>query len=175
MHFANVIYFAAIIVSMKKALRITGISLLVILAALQLYRPERNINTAPPPPSDIMEAYAVPSDVAFALHRACYDCHSNNTHYPWYTNIQPVGIWMADHVDEGKDELNFSEFGNYKPRRKLKKLKEIVDEIEEGAMPLNSYTWMHKEAILNAPDKQIVIEWAKGLAQKISLEPGATK
>jgi len=158
---------------MKKALKVTGISLVAALAALQLYRPARNTNSAPPPPSDIVNAYAVPTDVAFALHRACYDCHSNNTHYPWYTNIQPVGIWLADHIDEGKEELNFSDFGNFKPRRKLKKLKEIVDEIEEGAMPLSSYTIMHKEAILQPFEKQMIIDWAKGLTQKISLEAGA--
>ncbi|GAA4459408.1 heme-binding domain-containing protein [Nemorincola caseinilytica] len=157
---------------MKKAFKVLGIGLLVVLAVLQVWRPEKNVS-AQTPPSDIVTAYAVPANVADVLHRACYDCHSNNTHYPWYSNVQPVGIWLADHIEEGKDELNFSEFGNYKTRRKLKKLKEIVEEVEEGAMPLSSYTWIHKEAVLSPADKQLVIEWAKGLAQKISLEPGA--
>lgn len=157
---------------MKKFLRTTGIVLLVILVGLQFYRPAKNVS-AQTPPSDIVQAYAVPENVATILHKACYDCHSNNTNYPWYNNVQPVAMWLADHVDEGKDELNFSEFGNFKPRRKLKKLKEIVDEVEEGEMPLESYTLMHGEAKLTEAEKQTLIEWAKGLAQKISLEPGA--
>jgi exonuclease VII small subunit len=158
---------------MKKILKRTAIVLLVILVALQLYRPARNISTATPD-TDIVTAYAVPQNVAEILHRACYDCHSNNTNYPWYSNIQPLGIWLADHIDEGKDELNFSEFGSFKARRKLKKTREIVDELEEGAMPLESYTLIHKEAVLTAAEKQLIIEWAKGLGQKISMEPGAT-
>lgn len=157
---------------MKKVLKITGISLLVVLAGLQFYRPAKNIS-AQTPPTDIVQAYALPDNVASVLHKACYDCHSNNTNYPWYNNIQPVGIWLADHVDEGKRELNFSEFGNFKTKRKLKKLKEIVSEVEEGEMPLKSYTLIHKEAVLTPEEKQMLIDWAKGLAQKISMEPGA--
>lgn len=155
---------------MKKFLKITGITLLVVLVALQLYRPAKNVS-AQTPAIDIVQAYAVPADVAAILHKACYDCHSNNTTYPWYSNIQPVGMWLAHHVEEGKDELNFSEFGNYKPRRKLKKMKEIVEEVEEGEMPLESYTLIHGEAKLTASEKQLLTEWAKGLEQRITLEP----
>lgn len=157
---------------MKKALKITGISLLVALVALQLYRPAKNVSTQTPP-TDIVQAYGVPADVAVILHKACYDCHSNNTHYPWYSNIQPVGMWLAHHVDEGKDELNFSEFGSYKPRRKARKMHELVEEVEEGEMPLESYTLIHGEAKLTAEEKQKLIEWAKGLEQRITLEQPA--
>lgn len=157
---------------MKKLLKITGISLLVALVALQLYRPAKNVSEETPS-TDIVQTYGVPADVAATLQKACYDCHSNNTHYPWYSNIQPVGMWLAHHVDEGKDELNFSEFGNYKPRRKAKKMHEIVEEIEEGEMPLESYTLIHGEAKLTANEKQKLIEWAKGLEQRITLEQPA--
>lgn len=155
---------------MKKAAKATFVILLVALVLIQFYRPAKN-NGSIDSPGDISAAYAVPADVMNILHKACYDCHSNHTEYPWYNNVQPVASWLADHVDEGKDELNFSEFGSFKTKRKLKKLKEIVHEVEEGDMPLNSYTWLHKEALLSAQEKQMLIDWAKSLAQKISMEP----
>lgn len=157
----------------RKILKWVGVTLLVALVLIQFYRPERNTNpntTA----DDIVNAYSVPADVASVLHKACYDCHSNNTNYPWYNNIQPVALWLDDHVREGKDELNFSEYGSFKTKRKLKKLKEIVKEVEEGEMPLDSYTWIHGEAKLTAAEKQLLIDWAKGLSTKITMEAGAT-
>lgn len=155
---------------MKKAVKTTLVVLLVALVLIQFYRPAKNSGPIDGP-VDISVAYNVPADVMNVLNKACYDCHSNHTEYPWYNNIQPVAMWLADHVDEGKSELNFSEFANYKTKRKLKKLKEIVHEVEEGDMPLGSYTWMHSEARLTAQEKQLLIDWAKGLTQKISMEP----
>ncbi len=154
---------------MKKALKFTGISLAAVLLLLQLYRPARN-QSSETLPTDIVMAYSVPQNVATVLHKACYDCHSNNTHYPWYANVQPVALWLANHVQEGKEELNFSEFGTFKTKRKLRKLQEIAEQIEEGEMPLSSYTIMHKEAVLTAEEKQLLITWAKGLSQRITIE-----
>jgi len=154
---------------MKNILKWSGISLLAILVLIQLYRPEKNINPTTTA-NDITLAYQAPDNITQILHRACYDCHSNNTKYPWYNNIQPVASFLADHVKEGKEELNFSEFGSFKTKRKLKKLKEIVKEVEEGEMPLNNYLWLHKEAVLTPADKQALIEWAKALSVKIGME-----
>ena len=123
-------------------------------------------------PQDIGTAYPMPDNVYHVLQTSCYDCHSNNTKYPWYNNVQPVAWWLNDHVEEGKRELNFSEFGSFSTKRKLKKLKEIVSEVEENEMPLNSYTLIHKDAALSPADKQLLIEWAKGLAQNIVLQTG---
>jgi len=162
-----------VLLYMKKVFRITGLSLLALLIIMQFYRPARN-ESATVPTSDIITAYAVPDNVAVILKKACYDCHSSNTHYPWYANIQPVSMWLEHHIDEGKDELNFSEFGNFTTKRKLKKLREIVDEVEEGEMPLSSYTLIHKEAVLTEQEKQLLTDWAKGLTQKITLEEGAS-
>jgi hypothetical protein len=103
----------------------------------------------------------VPVSVQQTLEKSCYDCHSNHTEYPWYSNIQPLGFWLKDHVDEGKEELNFSEFNSYTPKRKAKKMKEIVKEIEEGEMPLSSYTLIHRNSILTEAQKAELIEWAK--------------
>jgi hypothetical protein len=94
------------------------------------------------------------------LNKACMDCHSNNTRYPWYNNIQPVAFWLANHVDEGKEELNFSEFKTYKLKRQDHKLEEVVEMIQEGEMPLSSYTITHGDAKLTESEKQLLINWA---------------
>ena len=83
------------------------------------------------------------------LKKSCYDCHSNNTNYPWYSYIQPIRLMMDHHVEEGKEELNFSEFGNYSERRKRNKLRSITEQIEKRKMPLLSYLWLHSEATIN--------------------------
>jgi exonuclease VII small subunit len=153
----------------KKIIKWTCIGLLVALVLIQFYRPAKNIDPTTPA-SDITVAYQTPPEITQILHKACYDCHSNNTAYPWYNNFQPVAMWLADHVKDGKDELNFSEYGNFKTKRKLKKLREIVKEVEENEMPLDSYTWIHSEARLTAAEKQLLIEWAKALSTKISME-----
>ena len=75
--------------------------------------------------------------------------------------------WLNDHITEGKKELNFSQFGSFTYKRKIKKLKKVVSEVEEGGMPLNSYTWIHKDAVLSPAEKRLLVEWAKGLSQKI--------
>lgn len=155
----------------KKILKWGSITIIAILVLMQFVRPEKNIAEGAQP-NDIMAGYTVPENVSKTLHNACYDCHSNNTKYPWYNNIQPVASWLADHVKEGKRELNFSEFGTFSTKRKLKKLREIVKEVEEGEMPLDSYTWMHGEAKLSEAEKQSLIEWAKGLGTIITLKEG---
>ncbi|MFN8267873.1 MAG: heme-binding domain-containing protein [Chitinophagales bacterium] len=137
-----------------------AIVLILILVALQFIHPKKNESTEILP-SDITKVTAVPDDVLQVLKTACYDCHSNNTIYPWYNNIQPIAFWLQKHVNNGKEKLNFSEFGAYKPERKIKKLKEVVHEIEEGDMPLKSYTLIHRNAVLSDAQKQLVINWAK--------------
>jgi exonuclease VII small subunit len=147
------------------------IGLLVALVVIQFIRPAKNIHTEAMP-QDIATVYPMPDSVHHILQVACYDCHSNNTRYPWYTDIQPVAWWLNDHVKEGKQELNFSEFGSFTTKRKVKKLQKIVHEVEDGGMPLDSYTWIHKDAVLSADEKKMLIEWAKGLAQQITVQTG---
>jgi len=118
--------------------------------------------------NDITKHFTVPDDVNQILKKACNDCHSNNTIYPWYMNIQPVGWWMADHVKDGKKELNFSEFGSYTPKRQHHKLEEVVDQVKEGEMPLDSYTWMHKEAVLTTQEKTLLVNWAEILRKELA-------
>lgn len=143
--------------------------LLVLLAGLiiiQFIRPAQNVS-AIPSENDIRLHYAVPSDVLSILKRACYDCHSNNTNYPWYAQIQPLGWWLADHIEEGKDELNFSEFATYSPKKADHKLEETVEMVLEGEMPLESYTLVHKDAVLTKNEQDILVDWAQNLRKTI--------
>jgi hypothetical protein len=138
-------------------------AVIAILVIIQFFRPARN-TSATALPTDISRFTRVPADVQQILKRSCYDCHSNNTAYPWYMNIQPVAWYLAHHVDEGKHELNFSEFGSYTPKKQLHKLQEVVKEVKEGEMPLSSYTLLHPQAKLSAAEKALVTNWADSLA-----------
>jgi len=100
----------------------------------------------------------VTEQVKEILKANCYDCHSNQTVYPWYAEIAPVSFWMADHVNEGKYELNFSEWSSFSTKRKDHKLEELVEEVEEGEMPLDSYTWIHGK--LSEKDQKNLLDWA---------------
>lgn len=146
------------------------VGLLIALVVIQFFHPARNISSTVTA-DDFNVLYPVPDSVQLVLKKACYDCHSNNTRYPWYFNIQPIAWWMDDHISEGKKELNFSEFGKRPMVKRAKKIKKIAKEVQSGDMPLNSYTWIHKDAVLTENEKQLLINWANGLAQKIGLPP----
>lgn len=139
--------------------RIVLLILLIIFVSIQFIRPAKNQSTGQQPATDITRIYEVPGEVQTILKNACYDCHSNNTQYPWYVNIQPAGWWMADHVKHGRKELNFNEYGSYSLKRQRNKLKRIKEQLEENKMPLSSYTWMHREAKLTGNQKERVIKW----------------
>ncbi|SFR31198.1 Haem-binding domain-containing protein [Robiginitalea myxolifaciens] len=136
-----------------------GWTLLIALVAIQFYRPE--LNTAEPGHLDVfLEETNPPEEVREILSGACYDCHSNQTTYPWYSQVAPVSYWLADHIDHGKGNLNFSEWSGYPADRKDHKLEEIVEEVKSGEMPLNSYTWAHSEARLSETERQALVAWA---------------
>lgn len=120
------------------------------------------------PQSDFMVENQVPATIKNRLQVSCYDCHSNNTDYPWYSKIQPAAWFLEDHIQEGKDELNFNEWATYSDRRKNSKLRSIISQIEEDKMPLDSYTLIHKDAILSDEDKRMIIDYMTAL--KDSLE-----
>lgn len=142
-------------------------TLLVIIIGIQFIRPARNESTVSTA-NDISQQYYIPPQVVGILKRSCNDCHSNNTIYPWYTNIQPVGWWMQEHIEEGKRQLNFSQFGAYKPKDQDHAMEEIMEVIEKNEMPLDSYLWMHRDAQLSAADKATLIDWAKKLKAEIA-------
>lgn len=145
------------------------IGILIALVVIQFFHPAKNAD-ASTTPLDITVLYPMPDSVHQVLVKACYDCHSNNTRYPWYNNIQPVAWWLNDHISEGKRELNFSEFGKRPLVKQAKKLKKLAKEIQEGDMPLDSYTWIHKDAVLTEAEKNMIIDWANNLSKQISAQ-----
>jgi hypothetical protein len=136
------------------------VALLIILFTMQLIQPIRNRN-GQVVNKDSGKILRVPEQVQGIFKKSCYDCHSNQTEYPWYTYIQPIGWWMDSHVRKGKEELNFNEFGVYSKRRQLSKLKSIGQSIEDETMPLSSYTFIHKNTKLSKKDKALILDWVK--------------
>ncbi|MDB6115389.1 MAG: hypothetical protein JWQ62_2334 [Lacunisphaera sp.] len=152
---------------MKKFFRRAALVLLVLLGAMQFWHPARNV-AASPGPNDINVRHPVPPRVQALLQRACYDCHSNNTHYPWYASVQPVSWWLTSHVNDGKRHLDFSEYGAYPPKRAASKAGAIADEVDQHSMPLTSYTWMHPEARLTPEEIKLIVDWAEGLQDELT-------
>lgn len=142
-----------------------GIGFLVILLLLQAYRPAKNDSNKMD--NDISKSYAVPDDVKQILAKACNDCHSNNTTYPWYSNIQPVRFWLDNHVNDGKRHMNFNEFNAYRIARQYKKLDECIEQVKEGEMPLESYTLIHTNAKLTDAEKQKLYDWCNTVRDSI--------
>lgn len=138
------------------------IGLLLLVVVMQLLQPMKNVSEGVSA-NDISHVYAVPVEVQLVLTEKCYDCHSNNTHYPWYIHIQPIGWWMASHIKEAKDHLNFSEFKTYDEEQTTDKLEEIEEEITEGTMPLKSYVWLHANAKVTPEETKAIAEWIHSL------------
>ena len=132
---------------------------LVIFLLMQLYQPARNKDNGALLPSHITKLYTVPDSVQIIFAANCYDCHSNNSKYPWYSYIQPARFMMERHIRNGKKDLNFSEFGNYSKRRQESKFESIIKQVRSGEMPLASYTMLHKNSRLTATQKETVINW----------------
>ena len=133
------------------------LALLVVFLLMQAIRPTRNLSASTE--NDISVSYAVPDEVKTILAKACNDCHSNKTEYPWYANIQPAAFWLNDHVVDGKRHFNFNEFNKYRIAKQYKKLEECIEEVKEGEMPLESYTIIHKNAILTEAEKIALTNW----------------
>ena len=153
---------------MKKVFKNLLFLLLVIIVIIQFIHPEKNISS----PgvlltNDISKVYSVPDSVNHILQKSCYDCHSNNTTYPWYSKIQPVAWWLNNHIVEGKREVNFSEFSTYRIGRQYKKMDEIIKQVKEDEMPLSSYTLIHRNAVLTADQKLAVANWAASIKDSI--------
>ncbi|SEW51738.1 heme-binding domain-containing protein [Chitinophaga arvensicola] len=132
------------------------------LIIMQFFRPEKN-SSRQQVTGSIATVSATPENVQAILRNACYDCHSNNTHYPWYASIQPAGWWLAQHVREGKEALNFDEYASYSAKRQVNKLKRLRTQLEEGKMPLPAYTWLHPAARLTPAEKDTVLKWVDAL------------
>lgn len=145
-----------------RILKKIALGLLIVLVLLQFIprtvnKDERTL------PADITKNYPVPGDVQSILKKACYDCHSNNTRYPWYAQVQPFRWFLDGHIKQGKEELNFSEFGTYSKKKQYNKLRSIGESIKEGTMPLNSYRVMHADARLTETEKNALSKWVEDM------------
>jgi len=132
----------------------------VVLIICQFIRPQKNIGEIYGE-NDVTKLISTSEDVKNLLNTACMDCHSNNTVYPFYAEIAPASWWLKSHIDDGKKHLNFSDFNTYTLKRQDHKLEEVIEMIEQNEMPLSSYTWIHRNAILNETQKSLLINWAK--------------
>lgn len=132
--------------------------LLIVFVVIQFIRPAKN--AAPGVQQFNVETkYPTDVEVKSILKKACNDCHSNNTVYPWYSKIQPAYWWMNGHVNDGKRHLNFDEFTNRPAWNQFHKFEEIQKVLDKNEMPLESYTWIHKDAILTEAEKNSLINW----------------
>ncbi len=141
-----------------RVIKIIVLILLVAFVGIQFVPIQRNQSDIVPK-TDFLLVNNPPKMVGTLLQESCYDCHSNNTDYPWYNKIQPVAWFLEDHIKEGKKELNFNEWDGYSDRRKNSKLKSIKNQIEDDEMPLSSYTLIHRDAILSDSEKKLVINF----------------
>ncbi|RKD15125.1 cytochrome C [Pelobium manganitolerans] len=148
-------------------IKIILLVVLLVFILIQFIRPVRDEN-GQASPDQIGKVYAVPENVNAVLRASCYDCHSNNTDYPWYAEIQPAGWWLASHIRRGKSELNFDRFGEYSKRRQDSKLKSIANSIEDGTMPLPSYAFIHTDAKLSKKNKMLIKNWIKATRDSLS-------
>jgi len=143
------------------------LGLLLVAVGLQFIRPEKNLSAAPAK-TDLLVLHAAPAEVRQMLAVGCYDCHSDHTRYPWYADIQPVGWWLAQHVNDAKRELNLSSFGELTRKRQATKLEEMVDVIDRRAMPLASYTLVHRDARFTAAQIKQLTTWLDALRDQIA-------
>ncbi len=151
---------------MRKIIKAILIVLLIALIIIQFIRPKKNISEGIAV-NDISTKYAIPPDVNNILKVSCYDCHSNNTVYPWYWNIQPVMWFMNGHVEEGKRHLNFSIFTTYAIARQYKMFDNINKEVKSGDMPISSYTLIHRDAIISDTQKAAILNWTAASRKQI--------
>ncbi len=143
------------------------LGLLIVLAGIQLFRPDR---TNPPVTAaqTVQAAASVPPGVDAILRRSCYDCHSNETRWPWYSAVAPMAFGVVDHVTEGRAEMNFSEWGAYPPKKRTALLEKMCEEVREGKMPLKQYLWLHRDATLSEADWKSVCDWSADEADRLA-------
>ncbi len=153
--------------TLKKLLKWIAIVLAVIFLGIQFVRPALT-NPAVDESQTINAQTQITPEVALILDRSCRDCHSNKTVWPWYTKVAPVSWWLADHVNEGRQNLNMSEWGKLPKDRQDRKLRQMCDQVQDGQMPLSSYLPMHPIAKLSDQDKKTLCEWTDKEREQMS-------
>ena len=147
--------------------RRTVIGLAFVFLGLQLFRPDR-ANPPVGPAQSVQATATVPPAVDAVLVRSCYDCHSNQTRWPWYSAVAPMAWGVADHVAEGRAHVNFSEWGRYPSRKRIGILEKMCDEVREGRMPIREYLWLHRDARLSEVEWKSVCDWSTDESDRLS-------
>lgn len=154
---------------MKSFLKIFLLILLLAFVVIQFFGIDKSVPQHDPA-TDFITVTNPPADVESILRQACYDCHSYETEYPWYSNIQPVGWWLGDHIEHGRHHLNFSTWADDPQDRQSHKLEELGEEVDEKKMPLDSYTWAHTEARLTDDQRETLVTWANDLRTTLEMQ-----
>ena len=154
---------------MGRIWKLAGLGLLAVLLIMQFFRPEPN-NTPPDPEMDMLLLVSPGEDIAELVRKACYDCHSNQTVYPWYSKISPVSWYLDKHIRDGKEELNFSDFGGLDKADKIGMFADFCDVLDAGTMPLQSYMILHSDARLSGEQQLMLCEWSEMEALKVMRE-----
>jgi hypothetical protein len=154
---------------MSKGFKIIGIGILAALIIIQFFRPEKNSSPVDPA-TDFIQLTRPSEKISTILTNACYDCHSNQTDYPWYNRISPVAWYLNKHIREGKEHLNYSEYGSLDKADRIRQLVKICEELESGSMPLKSYKLIHRDARLTREDIALICEWTEEVALKVLQE-----
>lgn len=143
---------------MKRSVKLIGLLLIVVLIILQFFQPEKN-QGSDTQVNDLLLVASVPDSLASVLRTACYDCHSNQTEYPWYSRISPLSWYLDKHIRKGKEDLNLSEYGLLEKADKIGALSDIYDVMEAGTMPLQSYMLIHRDARISQEEINALIDW----------------
>ncbi|WP_431611438.1 heme-binding domain-containing protein [Chryseobacterium sp. 'Rf worker isolate 10'] len=144
---------------MKQILKRILVFVLFVFIAIQWYQPAFNVNKGEAAAKDFTRLYKMPAEVKTLFRNSCYDCHSNNTDYAWYDYIQPTRMLVEDHINEAKDDLNFSEWESYSNRKQERLLNSIKEQIVNRKMPLSSYALMHSKAKLSDDEIKKITDW----------------
>jgi hypothetical protein len=151
---------------MKKFLKIFIVILLVAFVALQ-FVPNKMPENSATGKDDLISSGMLPENISAILRTSCYDCHSNQTTYPWYSKVAPASWLLAKDIRDGREDLNFSDWGSLGKRRQIGNLRKIKEEVSSGAMPLRNYLIIHRRAKLSAEQKSALVKWTGDATKKI--------
>ncbi len=151
---------------MRKILKVLVLVLALAFIALQFVRPDFT-NPTVVEFETLAASTQVPPEVEQVLTRSCNDCHTHETSYPWYSRVSPFNWFLAGHIDDGRRHLNLSVWNTYSREKKTHKLEEICEMVESAAMPLPSYLWIHRDAVLKKGEAELLCNWAKIEAARI--------
>ncbi len=159
---------------MRSIIKKTAIGIAAVAIAIQFIRPDRS-NPPIDPAKDIVGKPYLSASVQTVLERSCFDCHSNRSRWPWYSEVAPASWLVAGDVKEAREHLNFSEWEGYKVGRRLSKLESIMDQMDKGTMPLETYLIMHGDAALSTSERDLVSGWAEDLSDSLAATGQQTK